>query len=162
MTVPAPMSNPGVKFPPPFIYVAAAVIAWLLEMRVVRIRLVNGSDLIWRLEIFGAILFLAGFALVAWGLYTFASARTGILPMRPATRLVHWGPYAFSRNPMYTGMAVMYLGGALVLNWGWAILLLPVAMIGIYLLIMKPEEKYLMSAFPEEYGDYKKRVRRWL
>lgn len=156
------MSNPGVKFPPPFLFVGTAVVAWLLEMRLVRIRLVSGSELIWRLEIFGAILFLAGFALVAWALYTFASARTGILPMRPATRIVNWGPYAFSRNPMYTGMAIMYLGGALVLNWGWAIILLPVALLSIYLLVMKREETYLMTAFPEDYVDYKKRVRRWL
>jgi protein-S-isoprenylcysteine O-methyltransferase Ste14 len=156
------MSNPGVKFPPPTLYVVTAGIAWLLEMRVVRIRLVGGSALVWRLEIFGAVLLLAGFGLNAWGLYTFASARTGILPMRPATRIVDWGPYAFSRNPMYTGMSIMYLGGALVLNWGWAIILLPVAMLAIYLLVMKREERYLMSAFPDEYGDYKKRVRRWL
>lgn len=162
MTTPPAMSNPGVKFPAPFLFVGTAIVAWLLEMRVLRIRIVTGSDLIWRLEIFGAVLLLAAFTLIAWALYTFASARTGILPMRPATRIVHWGPYAFSRNPMYTGMAMMYLGGALVLNWGWAIMLLPIAMLATYLLIMRPEEKYLMSAFPQEYGEYKKRVRRWL
>src|ERR1041384_3958120 len=162
MPTPPAMSNSGVRFPPPFLFVGTAGIAWLFEMRVVRLRLVTGSDLIWRLEIFGAILFLAGFALVAWSLYTFASAHTGILPMRPATRIVSWGPYAFSRNPMYTSMAIMYLGGALVLNWGWAVILLPVALLSIYLFVMKQEEKYLMSAFPQEYGEYRKSVRRWL
>jgi protein-S-isoprenylcysteine O-methyltransferase Ste14 len=162
MTNPPTMSNPGVRFPPPALYVVAAGIAWLLETRLVRIRLVGGSASTFPLEIFGAMLLLAGFGLVAWGLYIFASARTGIIPMRPATRMVDWGPYAFSRNPMYTGMSVMYLGGALVLNWGWAILLLPVAMIANYLLVIKREERYLMSAFPDEYGSYKKRVRRWL
>ena len=156
------MSNPGVRFPPPMLYVVAACIAWLLEMRVVRIRLIGGSGSTFPLEIFGAVIFLAGFALVAWGLYTFASARTGILPMRPATRIVDWGPYAFSRNPMYTGMAILYMGGSFALNWGWAILLLPVAMLANYLLVIKREEKYLSEAFPSEYDDYRKRVRRWL
>jgi len=157
-----PQSNPGVRFPPPFLFVGTAVIAWLLEMRVARLRLVGGAELIWRLEIFGAVLLLAGFTLIAWALYTFASARTAILPMRPATRIVHWGPYAFTRNPMYTGMSIMYLGGALVLNWGWAVILLPVVMLTTYFLVMKREEQYLMSAFPDEYRDYKKKVRRWL
>lgn len=157
-----PQSNPGVRFPPPFLFVGTAVIAWLLEMRVSRLRLFSGAELVWRVEIFGAVLLLAGFTLIAWALYTFASARTAILPMRPATRIVHWGPYAFTRNPMYTGMSIMYLGGALVLNWGWAIILLPAAMLATYVLVMKREEKYLTSAFPDEYSDYKKRVRRWL
>ena len=161
MTVPAPMSNPGVKFPPPFIYVAAAVIAWLLEMRVVRIRIATGSY-VSSLEIFGGVLFLAGFALIAWGLYTFASAHTGILPMRPATTIVDSGPYRFTRNPMYAGMSIMYLGGALALNWGWAVVLLPVAILAIYTLVIKREEQYLSGAFPVEYGRYRERVRRWL
>lgn len=156
------MSNPGVKFPPPFIYVAAAAVAWLLEMRIVRIRIVSGSSTVSSLEIFGGVLFLAGFALIAWGLYTFASAHTGILPMRAATRIVDHGPYRFTRNPMYTGMSIMYLGGALALNWGWAVILLPVAMLAIYLLVIKREERYLTAAFPDEYGRYRERVRRWL
>lgn len=162
MTNPPEMSNPGVRFPPPLLYVLTAVVAWLLETRLVRIRLIGGSASTFPLEIFGAMLLLAGFTLVAWGLYTFASARTAILPMRAATRVVSWGPYAFSRNPMYVGMAIMYLGGALVLNWGWAILLLPVAMLSIYLLVIKREETYLSDAFPVEFEEYRKKVRRWL
>jgi protein-S-isoprenylcysteine O-methyltransferase Ste14 len=82
--------------------------------------------------------------------------------MRPATTIVDYGPYRFTRNPMYTGMAIMYLGGALALNWGWAVVLLPVALLAIYVLVIKREERYLHSAFPIEYTNYQKRVRRWL
>jgi protein-S-isoprenylcysteine O-methyltransferase Ste14 len=156
------MSNPGVKFPPPTIYVVAGIVAWLLETRVARIRLVGDTASKFPLEIIGAALLLGGFALIAWGLYTFANAHTAILPMRSATRIVDYGPYRFSRNPMYTGMAVMYLGGALALNWGWPIILLPIAMVAIYLLVIKREERYLDAAFPDEYSRYRERVRRWL
>jgi len=157
-----PLANSGVKFPPPTIFVAAAIIAWLLETRVTRIHIVGGTVSSLSMEIFGAVLLLAGFALIAWGLYTFASAHTGILPMRPATRIVDFGPYRFTRNPMYTGMTIMYVGGALGLNWGWALILLPEVLIAVYTLVIKREEQYLISAFPTEYGDYKRRVRRWL
>lgn len=157
-----PLANSGVKFPPPTIFVAAAIIAWLLETRVTRIHIVGGTVSSLSMEIFGAILLLAGFALISWGLYTFASAHTGILPMRPATRIVDFGPYRFTRNPMYTGMTIMYIGGALGLNWGWALILLPVVLIAVYALVIKREEQYLISAFPTEYGDYRRRVRRWL
>jgi protein-S-isoprenylcysteine O-methyltransferase Ste14 len=156
------MTNPGVKFPPPTVYVAAAIMAWLLETRVLRIHLVTKTALQFPLEIIGAVLFLSGFALVAWALYTFASAHTGILPIRSATKIVDVGPYRFSRNPMYTGLAIMYFGGALFLNWGWAIILLPIAMFTIYQLVIRREERYLHSAFPTEFGDYRVRVRRWL
>jgi protein-S-isoprenylcysteine O-methyltransferase Ste14 len=105
---------------------------------------------------------LAGFVLMLWGLLTFARVRTGILPIRSATQVVTHGPYRFSRNPMYTGMALAYLGGALSVNSGWSLLLLPFVMLGIYQLVIKREERYLSSAFPAEYGDYKKKVRRWL
>jgi len=157
-----PLANSGVKFPPPTIFVAAAIIAWLLETRLTRIHIAGGTVSSLSMEIFGAILLLAGFALIAWGLYTFASAHTGILPMRPATRIVDFGPYRFTRNPMYTGMTIMYIGGALGLNWGWALILLPAVLIAVYTLVIKREEQYLISAFPTEYGDYKRRVRRWL
>ena len=156
------MPNSGVRFPPPAIFVAAAIVAWLLETRVTRIHIVGGTASSFSMEIFGAILLLAGFALIAWGLYTFASAHTGILPMRPATTIVDVGPYRFTRNPMYTGMTVMYIGGALGLNWGWALILLPIVIAAVYTLVIRKEERYLTSAFPVEYGDYRKRVRRWL
>lgn len=156
------MSNSGVRFPPPTIFIVAAIIAWLLETKVTRIHIVGGTASSSSLEIFGAILLLAGFGLIAWGLYTFASAHTGILPMRPATTIVDVGPYRFTRNPMYVGMTIMYIGGALALNWGWALILLPEVLIAIYTLVIRREERYLSSAFPSEYSDYRRRVRRWL
>lgn len=154
-------SSPGVHFPPPSLFLLGLGAAWLLETRFVRIHLA-GSASATPLEVLGAALLLAGFAWMFWGLYTFARAHTGILPMRPATRIVNHGPYHFSRNPMYTGMAAAYLGGALILNSGWTLLMFPLVMLAVYTLVIKREERYLSIAFPEEYGAYRKRVRRWL
>jgi protein-S-isoprenylcysteine O-methyltransferase Ste14 len=162
MSPETPLRNPGVRFPPPFLYLLGLGIAWLLETRVARIRLVGGTASAAPLETAGLAIMLAGFVLMLWGLLTFARVRTGILPIRSATQVVTHGPYRFSRNPMYTGMALAYLGGALSVNSGWSLLLLPFVMLGIYQLVIKREERYLSSAFPAEYGDYKKKVRRWL
>lgn len=154
-------SNPGVKFPPPFLFLLGLGVAWLLETRVARIHLVGGGASPRLVELPGLALLLAGLLLILWGLYTFARVRTGILPVRPATQIVNHGPYRFSRNPMYAGMATAYFGGALIINSGWALLMLPVVMAAIYQLVIKREERYLSSAFPEEYEDYRRRVRRW-
>lgn len=161
MTSGAPMSNPGVKFPPPFLYLLGLAIAWLLEKYVARIDLVGGTRSTQALEFAGVALLFAGLAFVLWGMYTFARVRTGIIPIRPATQIVDHGPYRFSRNPMYSGMAIAYLGGAFIMNSGWALLLLPFVMIGIYNLVIKREERYLGSAFPSEYSEYRQKVRRW-
>ena len=162
MTENPPMPHPGVKIPPPFIYFFAFGIAWLLETRVMRIRLLGGSASTRLLEIVGTVLLVLGLALIAWGLLTFARAHTGILPIRPATKIVDYGPYGFTRNPMYTGFAIAFLGGAFILNYGWMIVMLPVAMTAIYLLVIKREERYLSAAFPAEYAEYRRKGRRWL
>ena len=156
------MDNPGVKFPPPFIYLLGFIIAWMLETRVIRIRLVGGDASTQSLRIAGLILAGVGLLLVFWGLITFARVRTGILPMKPATQIVDHGPYSITRNPMYTGLAITFLSAALFLNYGWMVLMLPVVMIAIYNFVIKREERYLTAAFPEEYGRYRRKVRRWL
>jgi protein-S-isoprenylcysteine O-methyltransferase Ste14 len=162
MTSTPPLPHPGVKFPPPFLFLLGLGLAWLLETQLVRIRLIGGTMSPRTFEIAGVALLLAGLVLMLWGLYTFARVRTGIIPHRPSTKIVDHGPYRFSRNPMYTGMSTAYLGGALIMNSGWALILLPVVMLALYSFVIRKEERYLSSAFPEDYASYRARVRRWL
>lgn len=156
------VSNPGVRFPPPFLFLVGLGLAWLLETRVARIHLVGSSASPRPIQLIGLAILIAGLVLILWGLYTFARVRTGIIPMKPATRIVEHGPYRFSRNPMYAGMATAYFGGALMINSGWAFVMLPLVMAALYQLVIRREERYLSSAFPKEYEDYRSRVRRWL
>ena len=107
-------------------------------------------------------LVVAGLSFVAWGLATFFQHRTAIMPHQPASRLVDSGPYRLSRNPMYVGMTTAYLGGVLVTNMFWPLLLLPLSLFGLTMLVIRREERYLADAFGEEYSAYRKRTRRWL
>ncbi|HEV2758931.1 MAG TPA: methyltransferase [Acidimicrobiales bacterium] len=43
---------------------------------------------------------------------------TTIVPHRPASKSIATGMYRFSRNPMYTGLAIMIAGGALASGRG--------------------------------------------
>ena len=157
----APTIRPAVHFPPPFLFVGGTCLAWLLEKKLIRIHLVGGSaeGLLLRP---GVVILAAGLTFMSWGLLTFAKARTGILPGRPAKQIVSHGPYRLSRNPMYTGMATAYIGGALILNSGWALILLPLVMLALYRFVIQPEEQYLSLAFPTEYGEYRRKVRRFI
>jgi protein-S-isoprenylcysteine O-methyltransferase Ste14 len=134
---------------------------WVLETRLVRIRLAGDASLI-TLEGTGLALLIAGFVFIFWGLIVFARAHTGILPGRRANQIVSHGPYRFTRNPMYTGMSVAYFGGAFILNSGWMLITLPIIMLALYRLVIQREEAYLSGAIPSEYAQYRRRVRRWL
>ncbi len=155
-------AHPGVKFPPPFLFVGALGIAWLFESRLARFRFVTGGASTSALDTAGGVLMGAGVILILWGMLTFVRARTAILPIRPASRIVDTGPYRLTRNPMYTGMSLVYLGAMLLLNWGWALVLFPVVLILLYRLVISREEAYLTAAFGEEYLAYCRKVRRWI
>jgi protein-S-isoprenylcysteine O-methyltransferase Ste14 len=72
------------------------------------------------------------------------------------------GPYAFTRNPMYVSLTLIYVGLALLTRMLWPIIVLPVILALITVLVIRREERYLSDAFGEEYAAFKKRVRRWV
>ena len=155
-------ANPGVRFPPPFLFLVGLGAAWVLETRVKRIHLIAEGNSTALIEILGTILLVIGLLLTFWGLLTFAQAKTAILPMRPASRVVDHGPYAFTRNPMYTGLALAYLGGAVAMNSVWTLVMFPFVIAMLLRFVITKEENYLSSAFGEDYDNYRRRVRRWL
>ena len=105
---------------------------------------------------------LGGLLLIGWAMFTFARARTAILPQKAASRLVDHGPYRLTRNPMYTGLSLLYLGLMLVMNWVWALFIFPFVIGLLYRFVISKEERYLLAEFGEEYREYCRRVRRWI
>jgi protein-S-isoprenylcysteine O-methyltransferase Ste14 len=63
---------------------------------------------------------------------------------------------------MYTGLAGVYLGLALLLGSWWPLLLWPLVIVAVRHLVIRPEEQYLTDRFGPLYTDYRSRVRRWL
>jgi protein-S-isoprenylcysteine O-methyltransferase Ste14 len=87
-------------------------------------------------------------------------------PGDPPRKLVAVGPYQYSRNPMYLGMAVALIGEA-VLYAGWsqwqriAIYALVLAVI-MECFVVFYEEPTLRTKFGKEYEEYYRRVPRWI
>lgn len=154
------IAHPGVRFPPPTLFVAGFGIGWLAH-RAWPVPLVPGGRSA-AANGAGWLLVALGLAFTAWGLLTFLRHHTAIMPHRPASRIVQSGPYRYSRNPMYVGMATAYVGGVLVTNMLWPLLLLPLSLLGLTMLVIRREERYLADAFGEEYAAYRTRTRRWL
>jgi protein-S-isoprenylcysteine O-methyltransferase Ste14 len=109
----------------------------------------------------GAALLGLGAGLAAWGLFAFFRARTTTTPGNAPAKLVTGGPYRFTRNPMYVGLTLAYLGEAGILVQIWP--LLPLLLVLAYLsATVIPVEEASLRSFGEEYAQYCRRVRRWI
>jgi protein-S-isoprenylcysteine O-methyltransferase Ste14 len=152
--------GPGIRCPPPFIFVGALLAAAGLDRWLLGLAIDSGgrgpvqSALGW-------LLMALGLAVAAWGLITLARARTTFFPDRDANRLVAAGPYRYTRNPMYAGMTLLYSGGALLTNTLWTVFLLPCVLIIVTKWVIGREEQYLARTFGEDYSDFCRRVPRW-
>jgi protein-S-isoprenylcysteine O-methyltransferase Ste14 len=159
MTDRVPLSNAGVRFPPPFLFVIGFLVGWALDRYWYALPLSRfaGSAL----EVFGWSALALGVILIGWGMVTFRRAKTAIHPHHSASQLVTHGPYRFTRNPMYTGLTIAYLGGSALLDSAWPIIVLPIVILVLLQTVMSREEMYLRDAFGAEYTAYVASVRRW-
>jgi protein-S-isoprenylcysteine O-methyltransferase Ste14 len=149
----------GVRVLPPLIYAGLFLVGYALH-RLVPLRLWGDVPLVARLV--GWSLVGAGVLLGASAVVLFRRAGTTPNPTRPTTALVLHGPYRFTRNPMYVGLGLCYLGATLLVNSAWPLVLLPVLIGLVQRWVIAPEEAYLERRFGAEYRAYRTRVRRWL
>lgn len=149
----------GVLIPPPLIYAVPFGVGLLLErtapwpITVEWHRVVVGV---------GSIIVACGLALIVAGIVTFRRARTTIFPLRSTSLIVDQGVYRLTRNPMYVGMCIAYIGLTLIANSVWPAVAWPFALLVVDRYVMRREERYLSAKLGEPYEQYRRRVRRWL
>ena len=105
---------------------------------------------------------LGGFCLIVWAAMTLRRHRTTIMPHQKSEALVTDGPFAWRRNPIYLGDAMIMLGLAEATKNVWFAILVPVFMIAVTWLAILPEERHLTARFGDAYRDYMARTRRWI
>ncbi len=110
----------------------------------------------------GITLVVIGVAIILWAALLFNRAKTGIVPFSQVTFLVLGGPYLYTRNPMYIGMALTLLGAAVFLASLAPFFVLPLFVLIINNRFILAEEAMLEEAFGEAYREYRAKVRRWL
>jgi len=146
--------SPGVIAPPPLIFLAAIAIGLGLEA------LWPFADIAHRRT--GAVIFLAGLLLAGWAIVSFRRAGTNVQTRKPSTTVVAAGPYRFTRNPIYCGMALGIVGVGLAAGSVWTILMVVPFLVVIDRGVIAREERYLSAKFAADYGAYRARVRRWI
>jgi protein-S-isoprenylcysteine O-methyltransferase Ste14 len=105
---------------------------------------------------------VAGCSLAVSAVGRFVLRGTTLHPTGQPARLVVNGPHAWSRNPMYLSLTVVYVGLALVLARAWPLALAVLPWASMNWAAIPFEEARVRDTFGEDYVDYCRRVRRWI
>ena len=149
------------KIPPVIVFVIAIVGIYYSPKSETLISWLNGYA-----EAVGSVVFLCGVGIGLLGVITFRRARTTINPVaiNKASQLVTHGVFAYTRNPMYLGLAIGVVAAGLyrqvdILNILFCLFFFAAYMTRFQIV---PEERMLTELFGEEFEAYQKRTRRWI
>ncbi len=139
------------RIPPPVVALGCAILMWLFTPA----GLPRGGDAIF--------LVLTGAAVSSSALGLFVRAKTNFHPQHDdASCLVTWGPYCFSRNPMYLGLLLILTGWAIMLGPVWTLFGPLLCQLYLTRFQIMPEEQYLQARFGKDSSDHLRRIPRWL
>jgi protein-S-isoprenylcysteine O-methyltransferase Ste14 len=107
---------------------------------------------------------LAGLGVCGAGVASFRRARTTVNPMTPeaSSALVETDVYAYTRNPMYLGFALVLAGLGVALANAASLAVVPLCVLYLDRYQIAPEERALGARFGPAFASYAARVRRWL
>ncbi|MGL4637615.1 MAG: methyltransferase family protein [Beijerinckiaceae bacterium] len=154
------------SFPwPPVLYVLALVCPWLMEKAIPLTRAAGATTAD---RISGDIEVGLGWALIATGITvaylairSFSGVGTPVNPTAKAEKLVTFGLYNRTRNPMYLAALIAFFGLALATGNPWRWFVLVPLFFGLQELAVKREEQHLAARFGDSWKTYQARVPRW-
>jgi protein-S-isoprenylcysteine O-methyltransferase Ste14 len=148
--------HPDIIAPPPLLYLGPWLAGLLLQL------LLPLPSLPLLARLVGFPVMGAGLGLAGWFIWTMRRAGTPVDPYEAPTALVTDGPFRLTRNPAYVGLALTYTGLSLLTGILWCLLLLPGVLLAVDRGVIQREERFLEKQFGSDYGQYRRRVRRWL
>ncbi len=151
------LDSPGVRIPPPVVYIAVFLLSLGLQARFPLPFLAQPVALG-----LGGVIAAVGALFIVTSIPTMLRGHGTLNTAGPSAALVVSGPYHFSRNPMYLGLALLFTGLAVLFAVVWALFLVIPLMLYTQVWVIIPEEQYLQRAFGDGYRVYSAHVRRWL
>tara|TARA_R110002096_G_scaffold161007_3_gene327372 strand:- start:21332 stop:21781 length:450 start_codon:yes stop_codon:yes gene_type:complete len=147
------------KIPPVLLLLINGALMWLVAQTNFAYPFAGGYS-----PLVASILVLVGLGIGLSAVREFRRVQTTVNPMRPenATTLVDSGVFAFSRNPMYLGLALVLAGWGTWLGSAGSFAVIVLFVIAITALQIRPEEAALAKCFGDDYVKYRQRVRRWI
>ncbi len=110
-------------------------------------------------EVVGLLLYVSGFALMAWALLTLSRYyQLGGTTPRPDDRMVVEGPYRLIRHPMYAAALSIALGLSLLIQ-SLAFFAVFVIYVALMFGLIPLEERELKKAYGASYEDYRRKTK---
>ena len=123
---------------------------------------IPSQGLAWIIRVAGFVFIAIGLVFAFSALGIFRKTKTTTVPHEMPSSLVTTGPYRFTRNPMYVGLTLEYLGVAGARLDVWPVILLPLLLVYVNFVVIPVEEQNLRGIFGDAYQEYGARVGRWL
>lgn len=140
------------------------IIVTVIEIVVVSLNYLNSNTLNLN-NIFpylGLVLYFLGLFIAIWAKLTMGKhwGRPAEYSFKRQNKLIVSGPFKYSRNPIYLGLILAFLGYSLALRSVYIIL--NILVIGYFYYAAVKEEKILEKIFGQEYLNYKSKVGRFV
>jgi protein-S-isoprenylcysteine O-methyltransferase Ste14 len=151
--------------PPPLFYVAAFALGLLVERWApapTRFVFAEGAVVARTLVIVACTSILLGVVLGPLNAIRFLIRRTTLNPNKRATVFLTQGMYRISRNPMYLGLFLIYVGIALLNGKLWPLATIVIPFFVVDRIIIPFEESQMLDRYGSTYREYCSRVGRWL
>jgi protein-S-isoprenylcysteine O-methyltransferase Ste14 len=110
----------------------------------------------------GFVFFFFGGILNIWTDQLFKKNKTTVKPDEKPALLIQTGPFKFSRNPMYLGMALLLFGAGIILGSVMSFAGFIIFVLAMEFSFIPQEEKILAEQFGQDFESYKRKVRRWI
>jgi protein-S-isoprenylcysteine O-methyltransferase Ste14 len=159
--MPDPAERPNTIYWPPLAYLTALILPSIL-LRLVPLPIVELDGYAEDAMVgVGLALFATGFTIDILALRSFKGAGTPFDPTARAEKLVTFGLYNRSRNPMYLGAMIGFLGLAIASGNVWRYIALPPLFWVLHNLAILREEAHLEARFGDAWREYAARTKRW-
>ena len=149
--------NVKTKFPPPLVALVFGFLIYYTKNIFPKIEILWGY-------VFGSISIIFGLIIILSAIILFKKYKTTITPLNPsnATKLIVYGIYKFSRNPMYLGLLLVLSGISIIQNPIGGLLFIPSFILYLNHFQIIPEESAMVDLFKDDFLKYKENVRRWI
>jgi len=149
--------SPVMRIPPPWVFILMYLVGVAVQ-HVLPIA-IRPPELAWIIRVAGFVFVGVGIAVAFSAVGIFKKTNTTMVPFETPSTLVTSGPYRFTRNSMYVGLTLIYLGVAGARLEIWPAIVLPLLLAYINFVVIPVEEKNLRGVFGDDYQTVRRESR---
>ena len=149
--------NPGIVTHPPVFYIVAILIGLGIDYFMPLSFGFEGMT-----KTVSLVILILGTIVTVLGFKMFTTDKQSPSVHEPTVAVYQSGIYAYSRNPIYLGVLLWMMAGALFFDKVWIMIMVLPLILWMNKVVIEKEEAYLEEKFGDSYLDYKKKVRRWI